>query len=165
MVSGFEIVINITEFSEEDVGNYTVNIINEFGSCDCTVQLLFKELLLLKRFLGIGYFIVPFILLGGDCLLQYFRSPLLQKKLKKVTLETDENDISRERIEMVESDNGYHTINEDNFRIEESEIENQSVLTSSGRALEIAEVPFTVAASVKMNYKLKKMIIYIRTAQ
>lgn len=42
MVSGYEIIINITEFSEEDVGNYTVNIINEFGSCNCNVQLLIE---------------------------------------------------------------------------------------------------------------------------
>ncbi|VDI50568.1 Hypothetical predicted protein, partial [Mytilus galloprovincialis] len=40
MVSGYEITINITDFSEEDVGNYTVNITNRFGFCDCTVQLL-----------------------------------------------------------------------------------------------------------------------------
>lgn len=40
MVSGYEIIISITEFSEEDIGNYTVNITNDFGFCKCTVQLL-----------------------------------------------------------------------------------------------------------------------------
>ncbi|XP_052064711.1 uncharacterized protein LOC127704627 isoform X2 [Mytilus californianus] len=40
MVSGYEIKINITEFSEEDIGNYTVDITNEFGYSNCTVQLL-----------------------------------------------------------------------------------------------------------------------------
>ncbi|VDI07397.1 Hypothetical predicted protein [Mytilus galloprovincialis] len=39
-VSVYEIIISITEFSEEDVGSYTVNITNEFGSCNCTVQLV-----------------------------------------------------------------------------------------------------------------------------
>ncbi|CAC5416221.1 unnamed protein product [Mytilus coruscus] len=40
MVSGYEIIINITEFSDEDIGNYTVDIINKFGYSNCTVQLL-----------------------------------------------------------------------------------------------------------------------------
>ncbi|CAC5411774.1 unnamed protein product [Mytilus coruscus] len=40
MVSGYEMIINITEFSEEDIGNYTVNVTNEFGYCNYTVQLL-----------------------------------------------------------------------------------------------------------------------------
>ncbi|CAG2230560.1 unnamed protein product [Mytilus edulis] len=42
LVSGYEILIHITEFSEKDVGNYTVNISNGFGFCNCTVQLLFE---------------------------------------------------------------------------------------------------------------------------
>lgn len=42
MVSGYEIIINITEFTEDDIGNYTVDISNEFGNSNCTVQLLFQ---------------------------------------------------------------------------------------------------------------------------
>ncbi|CAC5411781.1 unnamed protein product [Mytilus coruscus] len=41
-VGGYEIIIKITEFSEEDVGNYTVDITNEFGYSNCTVRLLPK---------------------------------------------------------------------------------------------------------------------------
>ncbi|VDI50567.1 Hypothetical predicted protein [Mytilus galloprovincialis] len=146
MVSGYEIIINITEFNEDDIGNYTVNITNDFGFCDCTVQLLSQELLLLKRFLGIGYFILPFFLLVVTVFCN-ISIHLYCKKVKKVTLETDENEISREGIEMREADHGYHTINEDNFRIEDTGTENQSEIPSSARMLDIAEVPFLVAAS------------------
>ncbi|VDI07396.1 Hypothetical predicted protein [Mytilus galloprovincialis] len=240
MVSGYEIIINITEFNEDDIGNYTVNITNDFGFCDCTVQLLSqddihvnrypsgnviegqsvlficqstnrrttdnyswtwngitlsnssslvlenitqndngnytchmkhkqrhliknellivnplscttcvtepRELLLLKRFLGIGYFILPFVFLVVTVFCN-ISIHLYCKKLKKVTFETDENEISREGIEMGEADHGYHTINEDNLQIENTGIENQSDITSSVRALDIAEAPFPVAAS------------------
>ncbi|CAC5411779.1 unnamed protein product [Mytilus coruscus] len=239
MVSGYEIMINITEFSEEDVGNYTVSIINEFGYCNCTVQLLFEGInvnryprgnviegqgvlfvcqsfsrktannyswtkngiivsntsfmvienvtqddngnytcrmknkqryvtknelliinpsrctayltethgfLLMKRFLGFGIFLVLFVFLVAFVIGNIFIH-LYCKKLKRGPLESDAHDISRERIEITEADNGYHTINEDNFRVEDTEIENQSEITSSIRAMDIAEVQFPGAAS------------------
>lgn len=40
IVIGYEILINIEEFSEEDIGNYTVSIANTIGHSNCTVQLL-----------------------------------------------------------------------------------------------------------------------------
>ncbi|XP_063399039.1 uncharacterized protein LOC134683656 [Mytilus trossulus] len=39
-VSGYEIIINITEVRDEDIGNYTIEMHNEFGYAMCTVQLL-----------------------------------------------------------------------------------------------------------------------------
>ncbi|CAC5411777.1 unnamed protein product [Mytilus coruscus] len=181
MVSGYKIIVNITEFSEKDISNYTANISNRFGYCNCTVQLLCEEnitqddngnytcrmkniaknnvlivnplgctayltethgLLLMKRFLGIGNFIVPFVLLVAAVICNIFIH-LYCKKLKQVMFETDDHDISRERIEMTEADNGYHTINEDNFRIEDAEFENQSEITISIRELfDISEVQF-----------------------
>lgn len=39
IVSGYEIIINITEFSDEDIGNYTIEMHNEFSYAMCTVQL------------------------------------------------------------------------------------------------------------------------------
>lgn len=39
IVSGYEIINKITEFSDEDIGNYTVEMHNEFGNAMCTVQL------------------------------------------------------------------------------------------------------------------------------
>ncbi|CAC5411775.1 unnamed protein product [Mytilus coruscus] len=147
MVSGYEIIINITEFSEEDIGNYTANISNRLGYCNCTVQLLCEGLLLMKRFLGNGNFIVPFVLLVVAVISNIFIH-LYCKKLKKVMFETDDNDISRERIEMTEADNGYHTINEDNFRIDDTEIQNQSEITISiGESLDISEVQFLHGAA------------------
>ncbi|CAG2195345.1 unnamed protein product [Mytilus edulis] len=240
MVTGYEIIINITEFSKDDIGNYTFNIMNEFGFCNCSVQLLFEEdidinrypsgnviegqsvllicqsisrrttnnyswtkngitlsyssslvlenitqndngnytcrmkneescftknellivnplscttcvtephgLQLLKRFLGIGYFILPFVVLVVTVFCN-ISIHLYCKKLNKVTFETDENEISQEGIEMEEVDHGYHTINEDNFRIEDTGIENQSEIASSVRASNIEEAPLPVPAS------------------
>lgn len=42
ITSGYELIINITEFSEEDIGNYFVHITNDFGYCNCIMQLLFE---------------------------------------------------------------------------------------------------------------------------
>lgn len=39
IVRGYEMTINITEFSVEDIGNYTTEMHNEFGYAMCTVQL------------------------------------------------------------------------------------------------------------------------------
>lgn len=42
MIISYEITVNVPEFREEDIGNYTVNITNEFGSCFCEVQILLE---------------------------------------------------------------------------------------------------------------------------
>ncbi|CAC5411782.1 unnamed protein product [Mytilus coruscus] len=49
-VSGYQIKINIPEFSEEDIGNHTVDITYKFGSSYCTVQLLAQVDIKINRY-------------------------------------------------------------------------------------------------------------------
>lgn len=39
IVNEYEIIINMTEFSDEDIGDYTIKMYNKFGYGMCLVQL------------------------------------------------------------------------------------------------------------------------------
>ncbi|CAG2207000.1 unnamed protein product [Mytilus edulis] len=86
------------------------------------------------------------------------------KKLSREPFETDENDILRERIGMTETDNGYHTIIEDNIRPENFEMGHSSEMTSTNMQLmDVSGIQFETSSGE--NEQQKKMIIYILTAQ
>lgn len=38
-VSGYEIIINMTDFGNEDIGDYTIEMYDKFGYAMCLVQL------------------------------------------------------------------------------------------------------------------------------
>lgn len=59
MVSGYELLIHITEFDVEDIGNYAVGITNKFGYSYCAVQLRPQG----KVMFYLYYMVIVFILL------------------------------------------------------------------------------------------------------
>lgn len=87
-----------------------------------------------QSFLGFGILTVSFILLVVSVICNILIN-LHCKKLSREPFETDENDISRERIGMTETDNGYHTIIENNIRPENFEMGHSSEMTSTNMQL------------------------------
>ncbi|XP_063398906.1 uncharacterized protein LOC134683526 [Mytilus trossulus] len=234
MIISYEITVNVPEFREEDIGNYTVNITNEFGSCLCEVQILLEDITIqtyptvnvlegqsvificqsiskkttnnfswtkhgvvvsnsssimlqkvtqgdngnytcrmnnnqkfltknevlvvrqsvcthgfleMKSVLSFGTLAISLVLLMTSvicniCIHRYY------KKIARVSFATDGNNITEEGMEMIETENAYHTINEEQIRLDDTETENTNELSSSFREISnVSAATFPVVAS------------------
>lgn len=73
------------------------------------------------------------------------------KKIARVSFETDGNNITEEGMEMIETENAYHTINEEHIRLNDTETENPNELRSSFREiLNVSDVTLPAAASSRI---------------
>lgn len=97
----------------------------------------------MKSVLCFGVLTISFLFLCASVICNIFIH-VYCKKLTKVPFETDETEITRDGLELTDIHNEYHTINEDNFQLEEIETEISSTFHES---LDFSDVQFDRAVS------------------
>ncbi|CAC5419002.1 unnamed protein product [Mytilus coruscus] len=121
-----------------DSGNYSCIVVNTLGrEIEYIVVFVNKsndkyndDFLDLKSFSCFGILTLSFLLLVTSAICNICIH-LHCKKLSKVSSQTVNNDVPRVNIEMTDMFNGYHTINEEDIRQEDNEVENQAEIQST----------------------------------
>ncbi|CAC5367412.1 unnamed protein product [Mytilus coruscus] len=122
-----------TNVNTNDSGNYSCIVFNSLGKeVEDIVIFVNKsndkyndDFLDLKSFLCFGILTLSFLLLVVSAICNICIH-LHCKKLSRVSSQTVNNDGSGVNIEMTDINNGYHTINEEDSRQEDNEVENQA---------------------------------------